>query len=82
MLSTLIKAAATAAVSAVVYRAFREGRFDPLIDRLTTSRAGAAQKPLSLNDAYAPGNISRPAPAAPWPVDPLALPATRNPATD
>lgn len=71
MIRALIATMATAAVSAAVYRAFQQGKFDSLIDRLTRALQPA---PPPLAEAYAAANVSRPAPAPPWPVDPHALP--------
>ncbi len=68
MIRGLIVAAATAAVSGAVYRAFQQGRFDGLIARLTPA---SKAPPLAL--AYQGANVSRPAPAHPWPVDPRSI---------
>lgn len=67
MIRGLIVAAATAAVSGAIYRAFQQGRFDGLIARLAPGKA----PPLAL--AYEGANASRPAPAHPWPVDPRSI---------
>jgi hypothetical protein len=70
MIRTLLAAGTTAAIAGFAYRAWKSGRLETAIDRFFA----APDQPYALAHANDPANVSRPAPAHPWPVDPLSLP--------
>ncbi|HEY1125472.1 MAG TPA: hypothetical protein VGE65_07545 [Sphingobium sp.] len=71
MLRALLATAATAAVSSAAYYLYKSGKLDGPID--SAARRLGLRRPPALDAAYSGANASRPAPAHPWPVDPLAL---------
>ena len=78
MFKTLFATAATAAASAVAYRLYKSGKLDNLIDHFAPQirdqlASFGLRTPSALDTAYQGANASQPAPAHPWPVDPLAL---------
>ncbi|HZV18090.1 MAG TPA: hypothetical protein VFF84_05290 [Sphingobium sp.] len=89
MLRTLIIGAIAAIAGTKLKKAYDDGRLDPLIDRTKTAykdakrrAADGGQTPRSSAPAPStarsaqpggPDSPSRPAKAAPWPVDPQAI---------
>jgi hypothetical protein len=74
MIRILLATATTAAVSAFAYRAWRSGKLDATIERFF----GPAQPAFALDQATEPANVSKPAPAHPWPIDKRALPVAAD----
>ncbi|HWJ70983.1 MAG TPA: hypothetical protein VNS79_13160 [Sphingobium sp.] len=87
MFRTLIVGAAAAIIGVKLKRAYDAGKLDPYIDRAkaaardigqgdtTPRRPSAAPAASDKARPSPPDNSSRPARAAPWPVDTRAMPA-------
>ena len=71
MIKALLKAAVVAAASKTVYDLYKSGKLDGPIDML--ARRLGLRRPPTLDSAYTGAHASQPAPAHPWPVDPLSL---------